>query len=250
MPSKNGLLKDLMANQAIHASGVNGFTEGGQPLLIIQSDQVGLAEVEDFVKLLAKGKAQKGMIVALNFDKDATEGKLTAMEKEIELQLVPINELLNKRYAKRIESLAIAPVTFEVSLTSPSVPEDRVAETRTFERMPSTPQNEGLKPRVFVSNSNTKVAGQVKKMLEFLHYDYVVGDKDETTVPLSNNKFGLMSECDCAIINIAAAEQERRYSGLYVINPNVLSEIDAAYLKYNTQVILLVERKDRFAIKS
>jgi hypothetical protein len=80
-------------------------------------------------------------------------------------------------------------------------------------------------------------------MLDFLHYDYVVGDKDETSVPISDNKFGLMRNCDCAIINIAAAEQERRYSGLYVLNSNVNSEINAAYLKYNTQVVLLVERK-------
>ncbi len=52
-----------------------------------------------------------------------------------------------------------------------------------------------------------------------------------------------MRDCDCAIINIAAIEQERRYSGLYILNPNVTSEINAAYLKYNTQVVLLVERK-------
>ena len=70
-----------------------------------------------------------------------------------------------------------------------------------------------------------------------------MGDKEETTVPISENKFGLMQDCDCAIINIAAAEQERRYSGLYILNSNVTSEIDAAYLKYNTQVVLLVERK-------
>ena len=80
-------------------------------------------------------------------------------------------------------------------------------------------------------------------MLEFLHYDYSVGDKEETTVPISQSKFGLMRNCDCAIINIAAIEQEKRYSGLYILNSNVTSEINAAYLKYNMQVILLVERK-------
>ncbi len=223
------------------SSGVNGFTEGGQPLLIIQSDHVSLAEVEDFVKVLSKGKAQKGTIVALNFDKDTFEGKITAMDNGIELQLLPINELLNKRYSDKIESLARSPVTFEAPLTG--MAEDPVTETNPFEKMPNIPQKEGLKPRVFISNSNTKVAEQVKKMLEFLHYDYAVGDKEETTVPISDNTFGLMRDCDCAVINIAAAEQERRYSGLYVLNSNVTSEINAAYLKYNTQVILLVERK-------
>ncbi len=223
------------------SSGVNGFTQGGQPLLIIQSDQVSLAEVEDFVKVLVKGRAQKGTILALNFDKDAIEGKIAAMDNGIELQLLPINELLNKRFSKRIESLALSPVTFEAPLTG--ISENPLTETRSFERMPNITQNEGLKPRVFISNSNTKVADQVKKMVEFLHYDYVVGDKKETSVPISDSKFGLMKDCDCAIINIAAAEQERRYSGLYVLNSNVTSEINAAYLKYNTQVVLLVERK-------
>ena len=75
--------------------------------MIIQSDHVSLAEVEDFVKVLAKGRAQKGTIVALNFDKDTIEGKVTAMDKGIELQLLPINELLNKRYSARIESLPV-----------------------------------------------------------------------------------------------------------------------------------------------
>jgi len=70
-----------------------------------------------------------------------------------------------------------------------------------------------------------------------------VGDKEETPVPIPEGKFELMKGCDCAIINICAVEQERRYSGIYVLNSNVLTEISAAYLKYNMQVILLVERK-------
>jgi hypothetical protein len=226
------------------STGIDGFTEGGQPLLIKQSDHVSLPEVEEFVKILVRGKAQKGTVVAINFDKDAIEGKITAMDNEIELQLLPINELLNKRYYAKIESLARSPVTFEAPLTSMvEEPMVAVAETRSFENLPPMPQRDGLKPRVFISNSNTKVADQVKKMLEFLHYDYAIGDREETTVPLSDNKFGLMRGCDCAIINIAAIEQERRYSGLYILNANVTSEINAAYLKYNTQVVLLVERK-------
>ena len=210
--------------------------------MIVQSDHVSLAEVEDFVKVLVKGKAQKGAIVALNFEKDTLEGKLTAMDNGIELQLLPINELLNKRYSARIESLARAPVTFEAPLIGIAA-EDPVKETETLEKTPNTPRQEGLKPRIFISNSNTKVGEQLKRMLDFLHYDYVIGDKEETTVPISDGKFGLMRDCDCAIINIAAVEQERRYSGLYILNPNVTSEINAAYLKYNTQVVLLVERK-------
>ncbi len=225
------------------STGISGFTQGGQPLLIKQSD-VTLAEVSDFVNVLAKGRAQKGTIVAFNFDKDTIEGRVDALDKGIELQMLRITELLNKRYADRINKTAGAQVTFEASSQS-YITEAPVAmaQTETFERTPNLHPREGVKPLIFISNSNTKVTEQVKKMLEFLHYDYVMGDKEETAVPISDSKFGLMKGCDCAIINIAAAEQERRYSGIYILNPNVLSEIDAAYLKYNTQVVLLVEKK-------
>jgi len=240
------VIKKFNGKPSDPTSGVSGFTEGGQPLLIVQSDHVGLAEVDDFVKVLAKGGAQKGTIVAFNFDGEAAEGKVTAMDNEIELQLLRVGELLNKRYAERLKSVASSQVTFVAPAVG--IMEEQVVETEApaFERMPMPSSRSGDalgKPRVFISNSNTKVADQVKRMLDFLHYDYVVGDKEEATVPLSDNKFGQMQNCDCAIINIAAAEQERRYSGLYVLNSTVNSEINAAYLKYNTQVILVVERK-------
>jgi hypothetical protein len=228
------------------ATGVNGFTEGGQPLLVLQSEHVSLAEVEGFVKVLAKGRAAKGTVVAFDFDKDSLEGRITAMDNGIELQLLRVAELLNKRYAERIRNLSSTQVTFEPSMTYHPQDQAPMAENRMYEAMPSQPNqplNEGEKPLIFLTDSNTKVAGQVKRMLDFLHYDYAIGDKEETTVPISENKIGLMNNCDCAIINIAAAEQERRYSGLYVLNSNIISEINAAYLKYNTQVILLVERK-------
>lgn len=243
------VLKKFNGKPSDPSTGVNGFTEGGQPLLITQSDHVSLAEVEEFVKVLARGKAQKGTIVAFNFDKDTIEGKVTAMDNGIELQLMRVYELLNKRYADRIKTMASTQVTFEPTTAyQPYTPENHVTTTApdTFDKAlysQTPPPNTGPTPRVFISNSNTKVAEQVKKMLDFLHYDYVIGDKEETSLPLSDNTFGLMKNCDCAIINIAAAEQERRYSGLYVLNATVTSEINAAYLKYNTQVVLLVERK-------
>jgi uncharacterized membrane protein len=236
------VIKKFNGKPSDPSSGVTGFTEGGQPLLIKQSDPVSLADVEAFVKVLVKGKAQKGTIVAFDFNNDALEGKITAMDNEIELQLMRINELVNKRYADRIKTLARSQVTFD--MPPEYITDDQVTKTATFnERNPNEPQKEDLKPRVFISNSSSQVSVQVKKMLDFLHYDSVIGDKEETAVPISNNKFGLMKDCDCAIINIAAGEQERRYSGLYILNSNITSEIDAAYLKYSKQVVLLVQRK-------
>jgi len=226
--------------QSDSTSGIDGFTEGGQPLLIKQSENVNLAEVEDFVDILVKGKAQKGTIVAFNYNKDTMEGKLKATDYGIELQMLSIYELLNKRFADKLKDIARSPVTFEVS---PVYLSDE-NEPQSFEGIPNELENEGLKkPRVFISNSNTKVVDQVKKLLDFLHYDYAMGDKDEGPIPILENKFRLMQDCDCAIINICAVEQERRYSGIYVLNSNVLTEISASYLRYKTQVALLVERK-------
>ena len=226
------------------SSGVDGFTEGGQPLLIRQSDNVTLPEVENFVKILANGKAQNGTIVAFSFDNGSMEGREIAMNNGIDLHLLRVGELLDKRYSDRIKKNALLKVTFEAPLAYEAENQMQATQTGGFENVPNVPKKEGVgKPRVFISNSNTKVADQVKRMLDFLHYDYVMGDKEQTTVPLSDSKFGLMKNSDCAIINIAAAEQERRYSGDYILNPNVISEINAAYLNYNGQVILLVERK-------
>ena len=236
------VIKKFNGKPSDPSSGVNGFTEGGQPLLIKQSAPVSLAEVEAFVKVLVKGRAQKGTIVAFDFDNDALEGRITAMDNEIQLELLHINELVNKRYADRIKNLARSQVTFEVPPAY--ITDEQETKTATFnESTPNEPQKEDLKPRVFISNSKTQVSDQLMKMLDFLHYNYIMGDNEETTVPIPDNKFGLMKDCDCAIINIAAAEQERRYSGLYILNSSVTSEINAAYLKYSRQVVLLVERK-------
>lgn len=242
------VLGRLNGNPSDPSIGVTGLTQGGQPLLIKQSDNVSLAEVESFVKVLVKGKAQRGAVVAFGFDKDAVEAKILAMDNEIELQLLPIYELLNKRYARRIDDFASASVTFNaaaaenvpvnvpVSVSSPAAFDD-------FARMPPESPRVGVKPRVFISNSNSQVADQVRRMLDFLHYEYAVGDKEDASVPISETNFGLMKNCDCAVINIAAAEQERRYSGLYILNSNVISAINAAYLKYDAQVVLLVDKK-------
>ena len=165
---------------------------------------------------------------------------MKAADHGIELEMLTVYQLLNKRYSSMIDDIANSPANFEGPM--PLQANDQGNEM--FARLPNEPQMDGVKkPVVFVSYSRTKVVDQVKQLLEFLHYDYLVGDREETPVPIPENKFGLMKDCDCAIITICAIEQERRYSGLYVLNSSVLSEISAAYLRYNMQVVLLVERK-------
>lgn len=237
------VVKRFNGKPADSSSGVDGFTEGGQPLLIRQSSNVSSSDVEDFAALLAKGKAQKGVIVAFNFDNDATEGKAKAMMNNgIEIQMLTISELVNSRYSGKIKGIASSQVAFEAPLDY--LTENR--ETETFGEMPNELQNDGVKkPRVFLSFSrNTKMIDQVKKLLDFAHYDYVLADKSESgTSPIPNDVFGLMKDCDCAIVTVSTIDQERRPSGMYILNTDVLTEISGAYLKYNMQVVLLVERK-------
>ena len=221
-------------------SGIDGFAAGGQPIMIRQTDNVNFADVDVFVNMLIQGRVQRGTVVAFGYDNDAGDGKLKAADNGIELEMLTVYQLLNKRFSSRIDEIANSQANFE----GPMPPQASDQGNEMFARLPNEPQIESVKkPVVFVSYSNTNMPDQVKKLLEFLHYDYRLGDKEETPVPIPESKFGIMRDCDCAVITICAVEQERRYSGIYVLNSNVLSEISAAYLKYNTQVVLLVERK-------
>jgi hypothetical protein len=104
---------------------------------------------------------------------------------------------------------------------------------------------ETKKPRVFISHSkNKKIVDQIKQILDFGQFQHVVAEETETTaIPIPDKIFGLMRDCDCAIINVSADEQEKRADETYGINPNVLIEIGGAFLKYNKKVILLVDKK-------
>lgn len=101
------------------------------------------------------------------------------------------------------------------------------------------------KPIVFISHSkNITILAQIKSNLEFGGFKYKVAVETETTaIPIPEKVFGMMRECNCAIINISADEQEKREDGTYGINSNVLIEIGAAFLTYNKRVILVVDKR-------
>lgn len=101
------------------------------------------------------------------------------------------------------------------------------------------------KPKIFISHSkNLKILNQIKSNLEFGGFSYKVAVETETTaIPIPEKIFGMMRECNCAIVNVSADEQERRPDGSYAVNANVLVEIGAAFLAYNQRVILLVDRR-------
>lgn len=101
------------------------------------------------------------------------------------------------------------------------------------------------KPRIFISHSkNTKILNQIKSNLEFGGFSYKVAIETETTaIPIPEKIFGMMRECNCAIVNVSADETEKREDGSFDINANVLVEIGAAFLAYNQRVILLVDKR-------
>jgi len=111
------------------------------------------------------------------------------------------------------------------------------------EGLPPAPKEE--KSIVFISHSkNETIVDQIKTILEFGQFDFRVAEETETTaIPIPEKVFGLMRECNCAIINVSADEQEKREDGTYGVNPNVLTEIGGAFLQYNRKVILLVDKR-------
>jgi len=89
-----------------------------------------------------------------------------------------------------------------------------------------------------------KILTQIKSNLEFGGFSYKVAIETETTaIPIPEKIFGMMRDCNCAIVNVSADVQERREDGSYGINANVLVEIGAAFLAYNQRVILLVDKR-------
>lgn len=103
----------------------------------------------------------------------------------------------------------------------------------------------GWQPKVFIGHSKNKnILGQIRQILDFGQFEYVIAEEVQTTsIPIPEKVFGLMKECNCAIINVSADEKERLTTDTCKINENVLVEIGGAFLRYDKRVILLVDKK-------
>ncbi len=104
---------------------------------------------------------------------------------------------------------------------------------------------EEWQPKVFIAHSkNKEILQQIKQILDFGQFEYVVAEEVQTTsIPIPEKVFGLMKQCNSAIINVSADEQENLSNGTYKINENVLIEIGGAFLRYDKRVILLVDKR-------
>jgi hypothetical protein len=137
----------------------------------------------------------------------------------------------------------------EVTPTKPQLPSGKeeeippIIETTPPATLLPPPKEE--KPIVFISHSkNAVIVDQLKTILEYGQFEYRIAEETETTaIPIPEKVFGLMRDCNCAIINVSADEAEKKKDGTYGINPNVLTEIGGAFLQYNRKVILLVDKR-------
>ena len=116
-----------------------------------------------------------------------------------------------------------------------------------LEAIPKKPQNESTEiiPKVFISHSkNENILKQLKTILKFGRYEYVIAKDIETTaISIPEKIFEFMKKCNCAIIIVSADEEMKQEEGNYRINENVLIEIGGAFIRYDKRVILLVDTR-------
>jgi len=139
---------------------------------------------------------------------------------------------------------------FQLSRLFPMTAEEKIAEEKEalpeeIGKVAKVLPKKAEKPIVFISHSkNKKILSQIEQILKFGQFDYKIAEKIETTaIPIPEKIFGLMRDCNCAIINVSADEEEKKEDGTYGINQNVLIEIGGAFLLYNKKVILLVDKR-------
>lgn len=125
------------------------------------------------------------------------------------------------------------------------LPEKQTPEQAEETKAGPEPRTMETIPKVFISHSkNQKILEQIKTLLEFGQFQFIVAEQVETTsIPIPEKVFGLMRECNSAIINVSADENEKDHEGNYRVNSNVLVEIGAAFLAYNKRVILLTDKR-------
>jgi len=160
-----------------------------------------------------------------------------------------LSEQIQDKVYLRVDKLGIGqsiPLAEETEPQSPETGvEDATKQPLTSMRTPIFSPKQIVKvPRVFISHSkNKKILENMKQTLNFGKFDYRVAEEKETlSMPLSDKVFGLMQECNCAIINVSA-DQEKKQGETYSINENVLIEIGAAFLHYDRRVLLVIDQR-------
>jgi predicted nucleotide-binding protein len=250
----------------ISASFRYGLTQGNEKSEFINLAPLGesIVRAKDPEKTAFLQEAVQKIPVFHNFYERYRDAKLPTdeyakklLKDEFQVPSEHLDECLNLlitngRYTGIIREVAGATrVVFETTTPpTPSVPQEPGAQVEEEaeeekEGKAALVKEEAKKPKVFVSHSkNQKILSQIERILKFGQFDYEIAVKTETTaIPIPEKVFGSMRNCNCAIINISADEQEKRSDDTYGINQNVLIEIGAAFLLYNKRVILLTDKR-------
>lgn len=127
---------------------------------------------------------------------------------------------------------------------SEEAPEVETEQAETHEDVP--PSRSGSERlRVFIAHGqNMRVVEQVQTMLELANIDAEVAEEEESTaIPVPNKVLTAMRRSGAGIICVNADESRKNDDGKYTINENVLIEIGAAFVLYDTRVILLWDKR-------
>ncbi len=125
---------------------------------------------------------------------------------------------------------------------SESTPEEAVPVAETAATVPARAER-GVRA-IFVGHSKgTKVLEQVKQLLELADLGAEVAVEQETAaIPVPDKVFDAMSRSDAAIICVTADAGQEDDHG-YQVNPNVLIEIGASYVRHDKRLVLLWDRR-------
>ena len=77
--------------------GIDGFTGANVPILIKQSDNIGKLQVQNFMNAIIQLRARNGIIVAFGFDTEAQAAASSAKMNRIEIKLVTVKELIERK---------------------------------------------------------------------------------------------------------------------------------------------------------
>ena len=155
-------------------------------------------------------------------------------------------EFRNDRYVFLGNRTTVDDVPDTVQAETP-VDQDRPVE----KPLPGESQTPSVNPRIdssvssiFVGHSEgTKILDQVKQLLELGDLKAEVAVEQETSaIPVPDKVFEAMSRSDAAIICVTADAEQAGHNG-YHVNPNVLIEIGAAYVRHDKRLVLLWDRR-------
>lgn len=147
--------------------------------------------------------------------------------------------------------LGVAPVTEEaltrdyvLESTAPSSGEPK-AEIKAA--VSNVQETSSLVQSVFVGHGkNQRILTQVKELLTYGRFEPVIAEEEQTTaIPVPQKVREAMRRCQAGIITVSADEEVTDDQGgkRFNINDNVLIEIGAAFVLYDTKVILLVDER-------